>query len=77
MDEHDRDIDISVREGSSGSRVKQPKTPEKRRLNKQQKYVDKDPGLLKFTRPCNHNTTSYKCSTVAYGYEVMSHAGYL
>ncbi|CAH2003243.1 unnamed protein product [Acanthoscelides obtectus] len=59
MDEHDRDIDISVREGSSGSRVKQPKTPEKRRLNKQQKYVDKDPGLLKFTRPCNHNTTSY------------------
>ncbi|CAH1108357.1 unnamed protein product [Psylliodes chrysocephalus] len=65
MNKHDRDIDISVQEGNTGSRVKKPKTPEKRRLNKQQKYVGKDPGLLRFTRPCNHNTASYKCSTVA------------
>lgn len=31
---------------------------------KQQKYVDKDPKILRFTRPCNHNTASYKCNTV-------------
>ncbi|CAH1110330.1 unnamed protein product [Psylliodes chrysocephalus] len=67
MDEHDRVIDISVQKGNTGSRVKRPKTPEKRRLNKQQKYVVIDPGLLSFTRPCNHNTASYKCSTVALG----------
>lgn len=50
--------------GNSGSRVSISKTPEKRRLRKEKKYVDKDPELLKFTRQCSHNTTSYKCNTV-------------
>ncbi|CAH1113882.1 unnamed protein product [Psylliodes chrysocephalus] len=59
MDEHDRDIDISVREGNTGSRVKKPKTPEKRKLNKQQKYVGS--WTIKVY---DHNIASYKCSTV-------------